>query len=474
MFDPVPVVAINGVEVASGLTGGPGPVVVDDLSISWGRDSLFEQPDAPAGRLVLFDPTAVWATSVDRRGQLVTLAWAARTPGAARTVFFRGRLGTPSITRKTVRINGQPVKGALVELPLTSVLLDLSNRTPTGAWPEETVAARVSRIAGLLPGGIAVRDYWQAPHMAPVKADDQRDLLTHLRDVYDSTGVDRMTYRPDTEAITYVPRRDYSSARGHGRLVADPVGADTPRAGLGAYVRGVGNSATMPYLDGGVTGHPGSIEPPPKITRVEHKHPSGSTADYPLVTYLKLVPGTDENVIGVRAVRLESQLSWDNYATTAAEDLVEMARWEGRVWTLQDLRVRTKLTGGFTDLEHAQLLLAGWEDYTKIVFVERSEFTPLGVMPVFGIMGGTIGYRDGGWDILIKTAPIRTGPTRHAITFEEIDDGTPANEVQWWDDDHPHGMHESLTFEDLGFTTRGVGVSVIGPDTGFDEENFPA
>lgn len=480
MFLPVPVVTIAGVDVASG-PGSGGLMVVDGLSMTWGRDDLFEQPTPATARLVLFDPTATWATSVDRRGHAVTLSWAGDVPGAGpvRVVFFRGRLGTPTVSRKKVRINGETIKGALVELPLTSVVLDLANQKPTVDWPDETVAARRDRLAALsaatLPGGIEIRDYWLAPHMAPVAAKDQRDLLGHIMDLYDSTGVDRGTFRPDLQKFTYTPRRDYGADnRGNGRLFKDPVGAD--RYGQGAYVRGIGNTVTMPYLDAQALSHDGNIVMAPKITRVEHRHPSGSTSAYAITTYVLPVPGANELRDGVRAVRLDSQLSWDNYAQTAAEDLVEMSRWEARAWQLQDLTFSTRRTGGFSDVELATLLLNGWEDYTRLIFIERSEFTALGVIPVFGLMGGTIAFREGHWDLLLKTTSIRSGLYRHAITFEEIDDGTAGNEVQWWDDDHPNGMHESLTFEDLGFTRAGLGVAAadVGPNTGFDEENYPS
>lgn len=485
-LDPLPVVTIDGKVIASGVAAAADAVpaellVVDGLSVDWGRDEVIAQPDPATGRLQLFDPSGTWATSSDLRGKAVTLSWKVTTGGTTtQTVFFRGRVGSPvTVNRKTVQLaDGRTIAGAVVDLPLVSVLVDLANIRPTAAWPEETVAARRTRIsaaASAVVAGVTVRDYWLVPNMAPVAAKDQVSLWEHLVRLYDSTGADRLTYLPATNQVTYVVRRDYPTSRGHGRLWWDTTGA---RANTGAYLRATGNTVVYAHLAAGLTEYGDGITQPARMTRVELVHPSGATGPtggFPERTVTRTVTGANEGRDGVRTVRLESQLSWDNYADTAASDLEDYVQKEGGAWQLDPIRWSSKRAGGFDDLAQIQWLLSGAEAVDSapgfLVFLQGTWLPAFGLRPVFGIMGGTIGYRRGGWEVDLQIAPMTTASLQHPITFEEIDDGSATYELQWWDDDHPRGLHPSVTFEDLGYCARGLGTdatAVIGPDQGWD------
>jgi hypothetical protein len=63
-----------------------------------------------------------------------------------------------------------------------------------------------------------------------------------------------------------------------------------------------------------------------------------------------------------------------------------------------------------------------------------------------------------------------TSERQHAVTWAEIDDGTEANRLRIYTDGLPHAdaLHESVTCEDLAYCASGLGVSVPGPDTGWD------
>lgn len=479
-FDPAPVVTIAGVDVAGGPAADgslPGRLVVDGLSVTWGRDDVMTQPDPATGRLTIFDPAGTWATSLDLRGQLILLSWTGTVPGTGpvRQTFFRGRVGSPvKVRRKTVVApSGEVVHGSLVELPLVSILVDLANVTPLEAWPAETMEARRARIAAAAAGvltGVTLRDYWKSPGAAPVAVADQVSLYEHLVNLYDSAGADRMTYRPHSNDVTYVARRDYWTSRGHGALWWDVTADGTPRSNQGVYARATGNNATFGYLDATHLEYDPAdgITQPPRLTSVRLTHRDSGTA-FADRTITRAVDGTDPVRDGIRMVSLDSIVTWNNYADVALNDLEDLAQKEAAAWRLEPLIWRTRLSGGFHDYTQALRLLGGYE-VEPLMFLQRSWLPVYGLRPVFGVMGQTITYRDRGWELAIELAPITTTLAQHAITFEEMDDGSADYQIQWWDGDHPRGMHESLTFEDLGWVARGLGpAGPVPPDQGWDQ-----
>lgn len=301
--------------------------------------------------------------------------------------------------------------------------------------------------------------------MAAVPFKDQVPYLEHLFQLYESTGADRMTYNPHENTVTNVIRRDPFSSRGLAKLWWDGNTAGAARSSQGVYARAAFglDSAAFEYdpSDG--------ITQPEKMTRVELAHPSTDPA-FPngrLVT--RNVTGVNELRDGVRTVRLDSQLTWNSYADVAASDLEDMAQKEAAAWRLEPVTYHAGRVGGFESDEHARLILQGTESAAEHVFLQRSWLPSFGLRPIVGFMGGTIAYRDGGWQASLVPAPITTTLPQHAITWEEIDDGTTTYEVQWHDGDHARGMHESLTFEDLGYVARGLGADPpYGPDLGWD------
>ena len=391
-FLPVPVVAINGVDVASGAAGpGDGLMVVDGLRVKWGReaDEILDQPDPATGSLTLFDATRTWATSADRRGLPVTIRYQGTAPDGSTVsaVYFRGRIGAPvRVVRRDVhrRVDGELVRGSLVSVPLQSALVDLANITSRFSWPLETMGARFDRIVGLaqlyghLTGGGALRDYWRVPEVAPVPAKDQADLLESLVDCFDSAGADTYTYRPSADAVVNVERREILTVT-YGRLWWDGTDPTQARAGQGAYVRAI-NLNPMPwdasdgpglYLDAASLEYdPGDgLTSPPRITRVALTHPSDQdsyndrTVEVPVQREPFDPAGghapLDERTLGVRAARADSIIAWTHYADLAASDTERLVRREGSRWQLAPLRLSTRRTGGFETVAQAQLLLGG-------------------------------------------------------------------------------------------------------------------
>jgi hypothetical protein len=488
-YDPVPVFAVEEVDVASGVgpDGGPaGAIVIDGLSVTWGREDVLEQPDLATGSVTLFDPTRRWALETERVGQAVTLRWSGgglvSYSGAGSTVFFRGRISGCHWAPHTLTYpDGTQVAGALVTMTLTSLLADLANLVPTAAWPAETLGARRTRLAGeasTVLANLVTRAYWQVPDVAPVAAADQVSVWDHLLALYDSSGADRMTYWPPDKMTLHLPRRYLAAQRGVAGLWWEISTAGTPRAGKGVYARSYAiarseaQSSPQPlYLDAAaleMDPADGMVRgPSSRITRAQVTHPDGA-AGYASRTTTHATATPETPATGVRAARLESIITNQSYADLSGADLADFASREGAAWHLgAPVRWSTKLSGGFEDLAQGALLLWGGEVQSSF-FLQRSWLPAFGVRPVFGLIGQTIGFRDGGWELDLHLSPLVTSSPQHAITWEEIDNGEAGYEVQWWDDDHPRGMHESLTLDDLGYVSTGLNVPTIPPDTGWD------
>jgi hypothetical protein len=181
-----------------------------------------------------------------------------------------------------------------------------------------------------------------------------------------------------------------------------------------------------------------------------------------------LVPGTNEATQGVRSIRHESQVCWNNYAQTCASDLASMASREGAGLGHRLLVYRADLAGGFESFDQVSLLLTGAET-PPVVFLARSWFPELGIRPLFAVIGGQIGYAERLAVECDLQAVSTFGNAQHALAWEEIDDGSATYQLEWHDTDHWRGLHESVTYEDMGFCGLGLAVSTTPTNTEWDQ-----
>jgi hypothetical protein len=482
VINPVPVVTLAGDDLATGTTGD-GPVALDDLAVTWGRSEALDQPSPATATLRLWDPTGTWAIGRELIGQPLDLSWTAVKPGAGpvRQAFFRGRITSAKLAPRSV---SNTPDGMLIELGASSLLNDLANRVPFQDWPEETLEQRRARIATFTAGvasSVTVRTFWQDAHVEPVAAADQPSILDSLTALYDSTGPDRLAYFPDTRQVYFIGRHRLN-AHSLAQLWWNLPGDGTARAGQGAYIRARGlaaganeNSLAAPaqYLDASAVEYSGELSKDitSRITRVEvaHKDALSTPTTFAERVETALVPGTAETTQGVRSVRHDSLVCWNNYAQTAAADLAALAAEEGSGWSTGSLTYRADLAGGFENFEQVSSLLLCGVESPSLVFLQRSWLPQVGIRPVFVVIGGQIRYA-GGWQVEFDVLPgsSMTNP-QHAMTWEEIDDGTADYELQWWDEDNPRGLHESVTYEDMGYVGFGLAVANSPADAGWDQ-----
>lgn len=519
-YDPAPTVIVAGTRLA---TSAPpngdltGLVVLDDLRVPWGTSETVEQSPPAEASFSLIDFSRTWATRQDVIGLPVALGYAFpagfTADGVDDGTFFRGRISDVALAFTRVRRpDGSHQLATRVEVKCSSIETDLGNRRPAEAnWPAETITARAARIAGYCTGVASsvtarVGDWGAAQAAADaVGTTSVKDLLTQL---YNSTGGDRMVFRPSTPTTEELGDSRGRVAAISGAGVYEHLGRRTdstrsqcrltwgtsthPRYNQGAWIatasRGrltgvtIADPGTALYLDAGVLEYDTTVQRgmSSRISRssVTSKDSGASDARR---TVTRVTPGIDESVSGQRAVTLDSLHNWNDWANLNAEDLLAMATQEGALWSPGRVRWDVRKSGGFDLISTARALLLGHVSGYRW-FVGRAQVTQLGIRPMFSIIGGVIGYRRGGWVLDLDLAGWATfgggnsSPTyvpQHAATWEELaGDGSTTFGVLTWGtgaDPGPTNFHATVTYEDLAHVGLGLGATVVGPDKGYDK-----
>jgi hypothetical protein len=453
--DPIPVVALDGVDIAAGADpdgGWPGLMVVDGASVTWGRDEPLAQPTPATATVQLFDPTGSWAASYPGiLGAPITLRWS--VPGEER-IYFTGRVSAVDIERprRYRSAEGRALPGSIVTLSCSSLLVDLANKPLSGSGLQaQTFAERRARYAAdALPAvtGISTRPAWDAVPLAEDTSADRGTVLELIGQLLGQAGGDRWTYDPHTRAIDWVPRRVFAPAAA-ARLVRNELGLvavtgpAADKAGA-APAPALSVPAGVLEYDDAVSRDIGSA-----LTRVEVKWQSFTGYDtstggsqYADATMRYLLPG-DETVTGIRALSVESGITDSTWAQNVAYDLADRAAGEARGW-LPAGPLTWTVRDGFPSIEHARLFLAGCETH-GVFWVAGSWFPGAGVLPLFGVMGGVIAYESGRWRLELRPAPCARTADADGVAWEELD---PA--LTWND------LDASVAFEDMRFVTAGT------------------
>lgn len=429
MLAPVPAVSLVAYGVTYTLTAGTaGATVLDDLTAPWGRSHLTDHHAPGTAKFSLWTDGAgpgpiIW-TSKNRLGNPVTLSWSVTDPvaGPVTRIFFRGRVSGMEVTPDTRRIDGRTVHGARVDFEAASTLAELGNRlTDTAAWPDETGTARMDRIRALVVpsvvASVAYRDFWAGAPMAARNV-SSTDALTLLKGMYDTAGGDRMAYDPHANTIFYVRRRKLESTATDRYATLRKAAAVDPS---GVYVHALNVGTTTPSwpmlnarlleatADGKLSGDVGT-----RVTRITYSwtEPVGVRKTRVLTD---TSPTGAETTLGVSTATLDTELRNSGYADTAGSDWLDILWWEGAQLTFPPMVYRADRAGGFPSLLLAQLLIGGTEliggpaDISGTASLCYLVGTPypgqaLRVVPIGGVMGGTVRYVAGGWRPTIHLA----------------------------------------------------------------------
>lgn len=456
--EPTPVVVFDGADIASG-PAGASVVALDDFDVTWGRTDPLDHPEPGTGTVRLWDPTGRWATSRSVVGRRLDLRW--EVPGNGR-YFFRGRVDTVRAYPHTAG----GVRGAQVELSVTSVLADLGNIVPTTAWFSEPLdqaggagePGRRSRIAvwaaPVLPGGITVRPGYAAVRCEGYLNADQVSVWEHLTTLFDSTGGARIGYDPHTQSVAPLFPRDLTGRRALAQLVAGPRGAAVlPRQ----FVTGAGqvalDAAALEYDPAdGVTKAAATA-----ITRLSLDQWNGvdGTGSERVVSETALATTAEETAIGIRTMKVQTVTT---FTTNGTDWQAFLRSAEVTGWRLEPLRLRTAATP-LPTVDACHQLIRGGETMGT-AFLSGSVLPRLNVAPVVAIIGGRIGHTDGGWDLEWNVAALRSPVPQHPIFWNELD---PAGTLLWSDDpDSAQGFDPAVRWDDLAYVGPGLGADSSG------------
>lgn len=431
-IDPAPFLSVGDVSVSTVPPGAAGGLTgVDSLRVTWGRSSLLDQPTPATCALTVLDTTdgATFARRTDLKGREVQVGYGlgVNESGEPQVGYtFRGRV-------TDVAARPRRAGGFLVSLSASSKEVDAANYTAAEGttWPQETMGARLARIVGLLPAGLfaggvqlptraavglpaAAIDFADYP-VAPADVGGQ-DVLSLLRGLWRSTFPLPLIYNPAEDALTFIrSRRHYVDATAHGSVVGQLL-ADPNRGGR--YVPAP--FATLGLsLDAAEVEFTGALSQPLEAaaTRVEVTYWNPAATDRATTT--AAVPGAPaEATSGRRTLAVESLLAAADLAAELAGHWATIAAEAAQPALHDPIVYRPR--GGFADDTAAGVLLAGRERPAEL-FVGRSWLTRLGARPVLALLGGTITYSGGEWELSLHTAPVTVdGPTAAPLTAATI------------------------------------------------------
>lgn len=486
---PAVLLTVNGQVIPQGVDWSAPLLGIGTMTCDWGTTSHLEQAPPSTAAFSLLDFTGTWATGQDVIGLSVLMGYTATVDGNsyARS-FFRGRITSVDLTRTAVTDPaGQRRSAVRIDAVCSSIETDLANRFSTDpSWPAETFSARAARIKALCNGvanAVTIRADWATAQAAKVDNPRATSLRDHLIALYNSCGGDRMIFSPQTQEYTYLSRRN-TDARSAIRVFTSATPSE-PRYGQGAYV----GAAFTEAANGGseVASTFGLFLPADqleydeglsraastRITRAQVTSKDSTAADATVTTTL-ITPGVVEDIIGQRAVTLDSLHNVTSWAQLNASDLLAMATQEGGTWTPPPVRWRPARFGGFSQLGQFRILLRGFASNT-LWALGGSRLPSMGVRPLVAVIGGRITFTGGALELGLTLAGVSANgggnstPAKrlqHAVTWEELDTDTAP--LVWTDGPAANGMHDSLTYEDLGHAGWGLGPAGMGPDTGWD------
>jgi hypothetical protein len=460
----VSVTAVPTVTVAGTVIGGTDPaaplVAVSGLRLTWGRGGVLEAPTPATVQLTIRDTArgAPFARRTDLIGQPIVTGWT--TSGGTSGTNFRGRITDVNVTPR-------PRGGFYVQLAASSVEVDLANYTiPEGTtWPNETFAARRTRIAALLPagsftGGVLLPDRFDLGLQASITPDADLDtypaalvdaggrtLLELLQELFRSTSPLPMVYDPSADRLTFAPRRRYAFNTPAGLTMSAQL-MPSPDHG-GRYVPA---SLAGHALDAQKLGYDGALSQPldSRLTRVEVNY-LDSAAGYGQRTQALSSPDDQaaEPLIGRRTLTVDSIHADLLKAAQLCVLYSNVVNHEARAPRLNAVAYSSAKEPVPT-AALAGVLLAGRET-GDTVFLRRSWLPRLGRNPLVGILGGTVAYSRGAWSVEFVPAPVYLDPAPHTYAPVTVAALAADDTVRLSDVD------PSVRLGDLGYLEVGAG-----------------
>lgn len=452
-FLPTPRVTIDGQTIACtapGGTLGDDVTIMAPLSIDWGRDDPWSQPDPATMTVTLWDPHGEWAarlrggSAIDR---VVTVFWS--KDGHLQTIF-RGHTAAAKVERSGHRIPSGDEYGWWVHLTCADLTAPMANtrlaRFRATEFMNMSTVYNALRTAAQTAGVAEVYLESKTRRIAPPDAGTDLDLLSGM---YESEAV-AFGYRPDLNAIYPLQRA---------ALPAPVAGYLMPQGG-----------STALHIVGGTLGAPMPGLPAPRPVALDGCRMSSDgraafdqatmintvTVSYPKINYgddaaaevtFDTVELTVANVPAGRRAQRMTFKTWDRDNPGAwATRALARAQDEASRPTHPRVLFSTRHDGGFTSPLHAKTLTLPAETLS-VLWLNGSEFVRWCSewAPAFQARGGRISFDGEHWDIEISLGWFGGAPLTSSATWASMaptitwhNEAAPhlADAVTWWDTRH--------------------------------------
>lgn len=427
MVNPTPTVALDGALLncltdvdPTGATVFPDyrSTLVGDLSIQWGRDNQWDQPDPAVLTFSLWEPaslTSTWLQKVvQKRAMRRPVAVIYNRPGGqypGDRYIFQGFTTNVDVTASRQRTRAGMTDGWLVQIQATARPGFLGNvGWYAGELPAETMQARAVRINNqAAPIGIRQMYFEDRFRNGMVRATEVTDksVLDTLNDMYKSFA-DQWTYNPHRNVVIRIPTGSnwgaYALRLGVSRNVGsntvrlyppnwvDPTGQESPidrQAYPAAYIGACQVSGQIALSADTIT----------DITAIA-------------CNWFDAVNNVDHTtVIDISTAPPPTRLEFDSWYTDGLfidpmlDDVKRVVSGDAAKPMHPQIHWDTSKTGDIPDWQTFEVLTLPAQTIQMLVLAGSPFSGATGYPPVWHPCGGVIRYADGKWDITTNLAP---------------------------------------------------------------------
>ncbi|WP_282939114.1 hypothetical protein [Corynebacterium auriscanis] len=442
MITVTPYLEIDGAQITCKSTAlDSAPVVMDGITIQWGRDGYFDAAEPARLSVRLWDATGTWAKRIrDSRalGLHTTLHWGFESGGG---VAFRGVIAAASARPTTERTESNRLIWQInIECVDPTATLGNVFPLPGVLAGGQTMEERKQWLMGLAAyGGLQVADIDYQSGYSPAKTKPVKvggdSALQLLTEFYDSMSKDAFTYDHENNSIRQCERHDgdfttylasFDDSRGAVMIAAsDTVIDNVARPGVAL------SGCRLELPDGMDIAATAETD----INRVE------STWADPADSWNEKVAFKESVAVG-QPRRLLSNSTW--LTTGWAIELQLQSAWdraraEGR--RPRHPRIRHRAGKQFATERLARWWLRCWED-TRPAFI-NGDLAHEWLMqdatawpPLVSPLGGTVEYTyTDGWTIELAVQWMNDRTAVNPMTWaalQQVQWTTTTSPVPWW------------------------------------------
>lgn len=462
VFLPTPTVTIDGQAIhcqPAGRRLGDAVTIMAPLSIVWGREDPWSQPDPATMTMTLWDPHGEWAARLRAQtalGRTVTASW---THGGHTQTMFRGHTAAAEVERSRHRIPSGDEYGWWVHLTCADVTAPMAQtrdaRFRATEYMSMSTVYNALRTAAQAAGvaEVYLEDAKKGLRIAPPDSGTDLDLLSGM---YESEAL-AFTYRPDVSAIVPLPR------------------ASLPGPVTG-YLMPQGGSRSL-HIVGGTLAAPLPGLPAPRPVALDGCRMSSNgrssfdqstmintiTVQYPKINYGEDAAAevtfdqVEMTVSAVPAGQRPQRMTWKSWYRDTGQLNAHLSRTLARA---KDEAARpdhprvlfsTRHDGGFTSPLQAKTLTLSAETLS-VLWLNGSEFVRWCSewAPAFQARGGRIVFDGEHWDIEMSLGWFGGAPLTAPATWASM-----APQITWHNEAAPH-LADAVTWWDTGHIATGT------------------